>query len=332
MPFANTIAADSFDLGSGITTRVCRTCSAALPLNAANFYHRFDRTGELTWVDARCMTCCRRRDAETRAARRARRRSGTTRKFGVEMECIVDYRALRAEMTRRGLNVDCPGYTHRVIAGQWKIVRDASVPSGWELVSPPLSGPAGIEELKQACESLAAVGARVNRSCGLHVHHDVGDLRGSEFTRLLRAWSNNQRNIDGLVAPSRRGGQWAMPLTSADVDVATDRIPADATTRGIRDHLGYTNRYRSLNVQAFPRYGTVEVRQHQGTTNFAKIAAWIAFGQAFIEWAKTDAPVDSELTTDALVDRLATSGGLAPDNATALKSRAAHFARRPVAA
>jgi hypothetical protein len=114
-------------------------------------------------------------------------------------------------MTRRGVRCDVQGYNHRVGSG-WKIVTDASVGGGYELVSPPLSGSTGIAQLRVACEALDAAGARVNRACGLHIHHDVSDLDAPQFGRLFRAWSNNQRNIDGLVAPSRRRTQWARPI------------------------------------------------------------------------------------------------------------------------
>lgn len=264
-----------------------------------------------------------------RADQRARRANGPrriTRKFGVEIEFIGNRNTLKTELRNRGLAVYSAGYTHRVMSS-WKIVTDASVHNGYELVSPPIKGRRGLADLKLACDALAAAGCTINRSCGLHVHHDVSDLNTAAFGRLFRAWSNNQANTNGLVAASRRNSQWAQPLRADEVAHA-EALPSAAVARS---HFAYADRYRTLNVAAFPRYGTVEVRQHQGTTNYDKIAAWIAFGQAFITWAKSDAPVDSELTTDALVDRL-TNHGLTTAHATYLKARAAHFAGRPVAA
>jgi hypothetical protein len=220
------------------------------------------------------------------------------------------------------------------MSGVWKIVTDASVYNGFELVSPPLSGPQGVAELKLACEALHAAGATVNQACGLHIHHDVSDLDAPAFGRLFHAWSNNQRNTDLLVARSRRGSQWAQPLRADEVEHAAN-APLTGGQDALRRHFSYTDRYRSLNVAAFPRYGTVEVRQHQGTTNFTKIAAWLAFGQAFIAMAKNaDAPTTAAANTDALIDALAAHGGLAAAKATYLKGRAAHFSgrRQPVAA
>jgi hypothetical protein len=46
------------------------------------------------------------------------------------------------------------------------------------------------------------------------------------------------------------------------------------------------DRYRSLNLTAFAQYGTVEVRQHEGTLDSNKILAWVQYGQTVIESAK----------------------------------------------
>ena len=292
-----------------------------LPFTNDFFYHRPNGT-----VDYWCRECVRRYNREQRA-----RRQGNDRKFGVEIECIVDRDALDRELRARGLSVYNSGYTHQVMAS-WKIVTDASVMNGYELVSPPLKGARGLRELKKACDALDAAGATVNRSCGLHVHHEVADLTAEQFGRLFRVWANNQRGTDGLVAASRRGCNWARPLSEREVAHCEQAPIGDVD--GLRRHFSYADRYRSLNVAAFPRYGTVEVRQHQGTTNYTKIAAWVAFGQAFITWAKGNAALTVEGTPEALIGKLAEHGRLSAANAEYLRGRAAHFSgsRQPVAA
>lgn len=327
MPNATATPADRLDLFTGLTLRTCRVCSTEAPLTAENFFHRTDRDGNVTWIDGRCQTCRRQRDAETRRARRANRATGG-RKFGVEIEYIGNRDLVAAAMNRLGVSCRVEGYNHSVGTG-WKIVTDASVNGGYELVSPPLQGAAGIAQLKVACQALEEAGARVNRACGLHIHHDVSDLDTRSFGRLFRAWSNNQRNTDGLVAASRRDVNWARALSESEVR-RCETVPA-MDNLSVRRHFPYVDRYRSLNVAAFIRYGTVEVRQHQGSLNFDKIAAWIAYGQAIITLAKSDAPTTAAPSTDAFLDTLA-GHGLTAAQVTYLKARAAHFAGRPVAA
>lgn len=315
-----------FDSAAAVTTRTCRLCGFTGPLNRTNFYQR----SVAHPFETRCQTCRRARNAEVRAARRNGTSVRSGRKFGVEIEYIGTRDALAAEMTARGLRVRNESYTHRVMA-EWKIVTDGSLMRGYELVSPPLRGADGLRQLKLACEALAAAGCTVDSSCGLHVHHDVSDLTAAHLGRLFRAWSNNQPSTDMLVARSRRGSRWAQPLRETEVQTV-ERLPS--MERGIAtNHFRYTDRYRALNVACFPRYGTVEVRQHQGTLNYSKIAAWIAFGQAFVALAKSDAPTDATGDVFVLVDLLS-GHGLPADQATYLRGRAAHFSgrRQPVAA
>lgn len=319
--------------------RTCTRCGFQGPLTPENFFHRVDRsTGETTWVDRRCQTCRRAVDAANRAARRAgqgvraRRSAIETRRFGIEIEFVgASHSAVVREMTSRGVACAYEGYNHSVPSG-WKIVTDASVSGGYELVSPPLSGQDGFDQLRKACEALSAAGARVDRRCGLHVHHDARDLDGAAIVRLFRGWRSNQPATNGLVAPSRRNSQWAAPLSVADVDRVA-ALPNGRVTRDIaRRFLSYVDRYRSLNIAPYVRQGTIEVRQHQGTIAYAKIAAWVAFGQAFFA-AAAAGEIETAADAAGLVDVLSRTGRLPAAHAETLRRRAAHFAgRQPVAA
>lgn len=322
-------------LASSTATQTCSRCGTTLVLNEDNFFHRRRANGTI-WVDTRCQPCRREVDRENRRLRaagmpvRPRRSTVAARKFGVEIEYIGDSYSVAREMNARGVTCNVEGYSHSV-RRSWKIVTDASVSGGYELVSPPLSGQDGLDQLQKACEALSAAGARVNRACGLHVHHDVRDLDAAGFGRLASGWSRNQVRTDRLVAASRRNSNWAQPLAAHEVrHIASLRSLEDDVVR--RHFSSYSiNRYRSLNVSCFPRYGTVEIRQHQGTLNFKKISAWIAYGQAFIA-AAVAGEIEAAATVDELLDGFAAAGHLTADQATYLKARAAHFSGRPVAA
>jgi hypothetical protein len=47
----------------------------------------------------------------------------------------------------------------------------------------------------------------------------------------------------------------------------------------------YPSRYMKLNCQSYEIHGTVEFRQHQGTTDGEKIVAWVVFTQMLVERA-----------------------------------------------
>lgn len=315
-----------------------RTCSAniahsepvTLPLTEANFFHRRRANGTL-YIESRCQACRRMRDREVRRLRaagmpvRARRATRTLaeRRFGIEIEYIGRSSEVAREMEARGVRCSVEDYNHRVRSG-WKIVSDASVSGGYELVSPPLRGEEGLRQLKIACDALDAAGARVDRQCGLHIHHDVHDLDAPAFGRLFRGWSRNQRNTDSLVAASRRGSQWARAHSDAEIRRIESLSSMDDGS--VRRMLSGMDRYRSLNAICFPRYGTVEARQHQGTINAKKIGAWVRYGQAMID-AAVAGDVPAAGSTSELLDAL-TGHGLPAADATYLKARADHFSGR----
>ena len=106
-------------------------------------------------------------------------------------------------MVAQGLRCELQSYNHRT-QYVWKIVPDGSVRGGAELVSPVLRGDDGFGQLAAAGRALATAGCKVNRTTGLHVHHDVRDLDVASFRRLVHNWHDSQDAIDGLVARSRR--------------------------------------------------------------------------------------------------------------------------------
>lgn len=315
--------------------RRCTRCGQWQPLTDAVYYRRPGREFE-SW----CRPCGREANAARRAARqttpslllgrrwRPARAAASGRRFGVEIEFVgATIAGVAREMQRLGLTCTTPGYTHRVTSS-WKIVTDATV-SGGEVVSPPLRGAEGLAQLQTACEALRAAGARVNGTCGLHVHHDVGDLSARQLGRLFRNWSDCQRATDQLVSASRRGraSTWTQPLTIREVEHVEALRNTDRTT--VQRHFSHAYRYRSLNVASYPRYGTVEVRQHQGSMSFSKIAAWVAYGQAHVAAAAADAALVS-VTAHDLLTTLG-SHGLTADQVSFLQRRAAHFGFAPAA-
>ena len=234
------------------------------------------------------------------------------RRFGVEIECVLDPRAAAQALRDAGVTTEgYMGYTHDVTAG-WKVVTDATVHNGCEVVSPILKGAAGIREMKRVMKALKAAGARVDRRCGLHVHHDVNDLDGETIARLVESYAYHQASIDTFLPASRRGGQWCGHFRGREVGMVCEALRRDAASlrSGATDMP--VDRYRTVNVTAYAKYGTVEFRQHQGTLNGRKAAAWVSLGWSLVGAAK--AASDHTAHGDVL-DLAAAHGLSAPDRA-----------------
>jgi hypothetical protein len=204
------------------------------------------------------------------------------RRFGVEVEFVgVDpYVAARA-ITSAGFPCEYESYNHNT-RSNWKIVRDGSIEyhnsNCGELVSPPLSGSEGIEQVRSVLRALVGAGATVNRSCGLHVHVDANDLGVSQIGSILRRYHTYQNEINRFMPASRRNSRWAKSITPELIR----QVEGYNTPQALRNNVGYFDRYYAVNVAAFARHGTVEFRQHSASVNSSKVAHWIAFCLHFV--------------------------------------------------
>jgi hypothetical protein len=101
--------------------------------------------------------------------------------------------------------------------------------------------------------ALATAGARVNRSCGLHVHIDC---RRRDPVVVYRRLYAALRWLYAITSPSRRTNSYCRRNQDSRLDAQHGR-------------------YYAINGQAFSRYQTIEVRLHQGTTDATKIRMWV---------------------------------------------------------
>ncbi len=203
-----------------------------------------------------------------------------TRKFGIEMEIagISQTQALNA-LREAGLAAKIENYNHDT-RPNWKIVTDASVRDGFEVVSPILNGETGLREAETAANALEAAGAKINRSCGLHVHFDAANLSARAIQTIATRYARHEREIDAFMPKSRRGN-------ANTYCKSTKQIFESATFQNassIEEMIGIQqSRYFKVNLQSFRRHRTIEFRQHAGTVSAEKIGNWVRFLNGFIE-------------------------------------------------
>lgn len=215
-----------------------------------------------------------------------------------------------------GLLVSTGSYTTRASGRCWIVKTDSSLrpndanrsrgnQSGVEVVSPPLRGKAGFAELKKACDALNAAGVEVNKTCGLHVHHEAKDFTVDTFRSLCLTYAAAQSKIDAVLAASRRSSarnRYCASFSSGELSMIRTATTVEQMSRSI-------NRYHVLNLSSFGSYGTIEFRQHQGSTDFQKIRAWILAGQAMVRAAKKGQTSTADSFGD-MVDEFGTKAGV----------------------
>lgn len=210
--------------------------------------------------------------------------------FGVEIECISNWERLQSEVSNREIplqaNVRFGAYTHADSTTGYKFVTDSSVMAsrtedgrGIECVSPVLRGAKGFESLKNTCTALSDAGAKVNRTCGLHVHIGANGLTGEQYVNVFRNYQKLEGLIDSFMAKSRRGDDayYAKSLACFDFSNVHEIYVVAQLLR---------SRYFKVNPVSYERHRTIEFRQHQGTTNYHKIEMWVKFCAKLVNWSK----------------------------------------------
>lgn len=174
----------------------------------------------------------------------------------------------------------------------WKIDYDGTVPNGLELISPVLSdNEKDWNSLKDACDSLKALGATIDDTCGGHIHIGA-DILGSDekaWKNLFEIWENAEefmykistksgenlrKEVGFQAAPTQAIIQEMFDSDSIKINSYNDVIKiADEYTR--RYMLGYSSsgRTKSMNLQCIAegKQNTIEFRIPNGSVDAEEI-------------------------------------------------------------
>jgi hypothetical protein len=276
--------------------------------------------------------------------------------FGVEIECynlshnlLVHYLD-KAGIKSYGYDLDetldqkyrPTNRRHRKDYSIWEIGEDGSVRGVGtaEVKSPILKGEAGLKEILKVCEVLKELGAKVNASCGLHVHVGIKNAKKKfepdEIKKIMRVYEENSKETDRWFTHGRRTGrsQWAKPVTKRlellekggkkqvyDPNIITRHdcwgpqyggyvtkdVPPPNSLKGIADECEH---YDRVSFSSYNSHGTMEFRQHHGTIDGQEITNWIRFLLNHVEVARSAKPVKQKKTAKKVLYKIEPLQGL----------------------
>ena len=117
------------------------------------------------------------------------------------------------------------------------------------------------EVIDGVCKVLNEAGARVNKTCGFHVHLDMRQRnRDVCFSNLV----SSQSIMYAMQPAPRRDSRFCKKTVSKTFTTAVREPGGDGNTR-----------YVGINPHSFEKYNTIEIRIHTGTTNANKIKNWV---------------------------------------------------------
>jgi hypothetical protein len=211
-------------------------------------------------------------------------------RFGIEIETMIP---ITAGLSVGGYHRGAPVFQGRdAITGQtispavngvvWKAERDGSIQcepgfEACEFISPILSGDEGLRNLREMVAFINRIGAKVNRSCGLHVTIGLDSVIGTtdadalaKFSKILtnmakkHAWA-----IYAQTGTDRHANTYTKPLAQDTPKIVKAMIQGSLETKvSVADNC---DKYSMINLKKLFTQNAVEFRAFAGTTNEHKI-------------------------------------------------------------
>lgn len=206
--------------------------------------------------------------------------------FGVEIECnaVGSFDQTADVIRAAGSRADADTFHHaaRNAPGTWLVKRDGSLGrEGREVVSPILRGPEGLVELHRVVSALQRAGHTADRTCGLHVHVGIAPFSPREIAGIAARYARHGRVIASTLAPSRSVNRYCAMPDAGHTQRAFESLPETIALPSVGYAMGLGSKYHTVNLATLTR-GTIEFRQHQGSTNPDRIVSWVRFLLAFV--------------------------------------------------
>ena len=233
----------------------------------------------------------------------------TDRNLGVEIECLILQTSLSPceniqtqlllaqTLSNHGISATARPYSRSPIPTGCQVVveHDSSLRGesryaglSWskiEVKTAPMTYRELERVLPATLDILNYFGARVNPSCGLHVHHEFRECldRPQVVKSLQHLWWRFHRVMYGCVAPSRQASTYCIAPSAKEAKQYDDC----KTYSALCQKLYRANRYSGLNLTNLTNQErvTAEWRIHGGSTEWGKIKNWILATQRWVEQA-----------------------------------------------
>jgi len=237
--------------------------------------------------------------------------------FGIEIETIKQTRKTVAEAIKtvvggsvkhEGLSYDA--WTVKDAKGRtWKVVTDSSLNADREyqaeIVSPVLKAE-DIDELQEIIRAVRAAGAKVDSSCGIHIHIGANAFTPQAVANLVKMVNKQEELIYAALAvePNRKAS-YAKPVDADFLHKIETRKPArmddlnaawyGRLNRNPQHYDG--SRYHGLNLHNIWYRGTIEFRLFNSTLHAGKVKAYIQLCLAMANKAIISKSTQSEKRT-----------------------------------
>ncbi len=229
-----------------------------------------------------------------------------TIRFGIEIETIGRSRSVLAAAIAEAIGgvarYEGGGYDKWAVVmtdgRKWTLMSDSSLSTGLsaEIVSPILTY-ADLDMMQTIVRTARKAGARVDESCGIHVHVDGAAFDVTSLTNLVTIVNKREALIVKALKISANRARFCKEINAAFMArLGTPRTIEELKTAwyGSADEASYAtgqhyhnSRYVGLNLHSFFFRGTVEFRYFNGSLHAGEVKAYVQFCLALAARALT---------------------------------------------
>jgi hypothetical protein len=160
---------------------------------------------------------------------------------------------------------------------------DASVSGlGLEMSLGPAAGFDFFLKIEKIRDLLRAIGARADRTCGLHVHTDARGISFRRLRPLAMLWSAVEPAAYAVAGQHRRHNRFCGP-TALSLTSYLKPCPAGAWAKEFKA-WAFDYRYRSLNWRALLAHRTLEVRLAAGACRSERLVHWPLISHSLVSY------------------------------------------------
>jgi len=193
----------------------------------------------------------------------------------------------------------------------WTVMSDSSIRTAnpyarCELVTPILRWN-DIETLQQIVRKLRHAGAKVNDSCGMHVHIGAQNLNAKQIRHLVNIVASREDIFYNALKVHENRKEYCKPTDERFLTELNQKKPATLGglkpiwygDNGAHDYHYDSSRYTIVNLHALFTKGTIEFRIFNSTLHAGEVKAAIQFCAALIAFAqKAHRSVYNKVQTD----------------------------------
>lgn len=215
-------------------------------------------------------------------------------KYGIEIETVGLERPAVAAAIQSVVGGSTLGSAHGTMwvtdtrGRKWTVMRDGSLSDRErqaEVVSPILTY-ADLDELQRVVRAIRAAGARVDESCGIHIHVDAAAFDGRQLANLAKlVYKQEPLLIAALGVSAPRLARYTKPVEPRLIEEIEAQRPRtrEALSEiwygrqvGRVEHYDHT-RYHGLNLHSVWYRGSIEFRYFESTLHAGKVKGYIQF-------------------------------------------------------